>query len=720
MPEVGYRRTQSPSASRFVSALRSALIAFGYLIIFVTLDKAAVFLGTLPGVAAWYPPAGLHWPLLVFFGLAYVPVVWAAELISAVWVWSLPIPFWLSTLVTLGVTLGYGLGAAWLKHNQKIDLRLRRLQDVTGFLLAALATTLGIALVSAGELVAGGAIPLVEYPSTVFNWWVGDAIGVVIVTTFLLVHGPALTNGRRQWTTRALSAVKETALQALLVLLTLWIIFGLHLTRDFHAFYLCFLPVIWAALRRGLPGVTTCLLLINVGAVAAMRLFPYELISPIDIQLFMLVISVTGLLLGAVVTERQEAEIALTRQAAETAALYRASARLLNSGGDLSGLAVQIAQAVIEEFASAHCAVLMPIHEIEAGLKALAQAGELPTPDDMALPLSGPGLTVAAFNNGEAVYAPDVSAAPNYVSGNAFTRSELAVPLEADGRVIGVLDLQSPEPDAFDERAQRIVSAFAEHASLALENARLLEDVRVARRVAEEANQLKSQFFANASHELRTPLTSIIGSLSMIADERCDTLEEASNFSRIAYASANALLDTINELLDSAKLEAGRMEIDIRDVPLAPILSHVHALTRFQAEEKKIRFDLHVPANPGIVIRGDMSGLQRILLNLVGNAIKFTEQGSVTVSAELCREEGVARVVVRDTGIGIAPEVQANLFRPYVQADGGLTRKYGGAGLGLSISRQLAQLMGGTLTLHSAGEGQGSTFTLCLPLSGQS
>ncbi|MEK7785400.1 MAG: histidine kinase dimerization/phospho-acceptor domain-containing protein, partial [Chloroflexota bacterium] len=387
------------------------------------------------------------------------------------------------------------------------------------------------------------------------------------------------------------------------------------LTRDFHAFYLCFLPVIWAALRRGLPGATTCILLTNAGAIVAVRLFLYELISPVDIQLFMLVISVTGLLLGAVVTERKEAEIALTRQAAETAALYRAAARLLSSGGDLPGLALQIARAVTEEFASAHCAVLMPVHESEAGLKALAQAGELPTPDDVALPLNGPGLTVAAFNSGEAVYAPDVSAVPNYFCGNALTRSELAVPLEVDGRVIGVLDLQSPEPDAFDEQARRIVSAFAEHAGLALENARLLEDVRVARRVAEEANRLKSQFFANASHELRTPLTSIIGSLSMIADDRCDTLEEAGNFSRIAYASANTLLDTINKLLDSAKLEAGKMEIDIQDVTLAPVLTHVHALTRFQAEVKNIHFDIHVPANPGIVVRADMSGLQRILLN---------------------------------------------------------------------------------------------------------
>jgi signal transduction histidine kinase/integral membrane sensor domain MASE1 len=719
MPEADHRRTQPPFAFRLVPALRPALIAFSYLSIFIALDKVSAFLGTLPGGEAWYPPAGLHWPLLLSFGLAYMPVVWAAELISAVWVWSLPLPFWLSALVTLSVTLGYGLGAAWLKHDQKIDLRLRRLQDVIGFLLVALATTLGIALISAGELAAGGAIPLAEYPNTVLNWWVGDAIGVVIVTTFLLVHGPVWANGQRQWKTRVMAAVKEAAPQALPVLFTLWVIFGLRLTRDFHAFYLCFLPVIWAALRRGLPGVTTCILLINAGAVAAVRFFNYGLINPVDIQLFMLVISVTGLLLGAVVTERKETEVALTQQAAETAALYRASARLLNSGGDLPGLALQIARAVTEEFASAHCAVLMPVHESETRLKAFAQAGELPTPDDMALPLSGPGLTVTAFNSGEAVYVPDVGAAPNYVCGNALTRSELAVPLEVDGRAIGVLDLQSPERDAFDERARRIVSAFAEHASLALENARLLEDVQVARRFAEEANRLKSQFFANASHELRTPLTSIIGSLSMIADDRCDTLEEAGNFSRIAYASANTLLDTINKLLDSAKLEAGKMEIDVQDVTLAPVLTHVHALTRFQAEEKKIRFDLHVPANPAIVVRADMSGLQRILLNLVNNAIKFTDEGSILVKVEPGREEGVARIVVQDTGIGIAPAVQAQLFRPFVQADGSLTRKYGGAGLGLSISQQLAQLMGGTLTLHSAGEGQGSTFTLCLPLSRQ-
>ncbi|MGH2522308.1 MAG: sensor histidine kinase, partial [Anaerolineales bacterium] len=303
-----------------------------------------------------------------------------------------------------------------------------------------------------------------------------------------------------------------------------------------------------------------------------------------------------------------------------------------------------------------------------------------------------------------------------YIALDHRTRSELVVPLRVGDRTLGVLDLQSPEPDAFPERMRRMVAAFAERAALALENAQLLERLELARQIAEEANQLKSEFLANTSHELRTPLTAILGALSIIMDGLCDTPDEEREFLKIAQLSSQSLLSIVNAVLDVAKIEAGKMEVLAEALDVAPVFEDVYSLTRVQADDKKLRLEL-LPPQATIPVYADPDKLRQILLNLVGNAIKFTERGSVTVHAQPDLESSQMIIEVRDTGIGIPLEKQGKLFQPFVQADGSMTRKHGGTGLGLSISRRLAEMMAGTLTLHSAGEEQGCVFTLALPLA---
>ncbi len=416
---------------------------------------------------------------------------------------------------------------------------------------------------------------------------------------------------------------------------------------------------------------------------------------------------------AAVAIENAHLYDSIRQNVEELALLYRASAQLINPGADVETLAAQIASVVTKEFKSAHCAVWL-MDETGRILKRLVEAGELRVSCPPLLPVHGTGLIAAAARNGEVIYVPDVRDDPRYLDGNSATRSELAVPLKAGGRVIGALNLESPTLDAFDERTRRIVMAFAERAGLALENTQLLARLDLARRAAEEASQLKSEFLANTSHELRTPLTGIIGSLSMVLDGLCDQPEEEREFIQIAYTASEHLLAIINNVLDIAKIEAGRLEVELQALDLAALFGELRLLARVPAEEKKLHLELRPPEDRGLRVWADPDMLRQIMVNLVGNAIKFTEEGSVIVRAD--SDGGWAQITVRDTGIGIPPDKQAKLFQPFVQADGSMTRKYSGTGLGLSISRRLAERMGGTLTLYSAGAGQGTTLTLRLPL----
>ena len=407
----------------------------------------------------------------------------------------------------------------------------------------------------------------------------------------------------------------------------------------------------------------------------------------------------------------------------ETSALYKASAQLINPGGNLQSLAEQIALSVTREFEFAHCGVLL-IDEAGAQVKLIAWAGKLQEAAHSILPLDGPGVIALAARTGNTVYLPDVSADSNYVLGSLETRSEFVVPLRAGSKIMGVLDLQSRELNIFDDRTRRIITAFAEHAALALENAQLLASLDMSRQMAEDANRLKSEFLANTSHELRTPLTGIIGSLSMVLDNLCDSPEEEREFARIAYTASQRLLGIINDVLDIAKIEAGRMDVRLQAVDLEVLFKDVRALSRVQAEDKKLTLEFRPPDISPFVIWADPDKLRQVLLNLIGNAIKFTEHGGITVAARLVDGDDGAvekkiRIEVQDTGIGIPLEKQGRLFQPFVQADGSMTRKYGGTGLGLSISRRLIELMNGALTLFSAGEGQGTTFILTLPVLSQ-
>jgi signal transduction histidine kinase/CheY-like chemotaxis protein len=411
---------------------------------------------------------------------------------------------------------------------------------------------------------------------------------------------------------------------------------------------------------------------------------------------------------------------AAQRNAAELSALYRALTRLLAAGNDLPRLTRQITQILAEEFKLPHVGLLLS-DETGRELRLAAQAGDPAAP--LVLPLDGPGLTVAAARSGEPVFVPDVRADARYLLSNPQTVSEFDVPLRvadpnaaAGVRVIGVLNLESPSPDTFGPRERRTLAAFAESVALALENATLLTRLQLARQVAEEASQLKSEFLANTSHELRTPLTTILGSLQLVLEHGEALSFDDAEFVGAALAAAQRLTSLVDNLLDLTQLERGHLDVNLEPTHIAPLLEEICALLRPTAEARQLYLNLLVLPGADLPVWVAPAKLRQILHNLVSNAIKFTEQGGVTVLMQAHLPSRHLRVMVQDTGIGIPADKQSRLFQPFGQADGSSTRRHEGAGLGLEIARRLAELMGGELTLFSAGMNQGSTFTLSLAL----
>jgi PAS domain S-box-containing protein len=232
----------------------------------------------------------------------------------------------------------------------------------------------------------------------------------------------------------------------------------------------------------------------------------------------------------------------------------------------------------------------------------------------------------------------------------------------------------------------------------------------------EEASRLKSEFLANTSHELRTPLNGIIGFLQLVLDGMCDSHDEEQEFLRQALQCSRHLLGLINDVLDIAKIEAGKLALDIGRIEIQQVFEDVYTVTHVQAAQKGLKLEFEDHTEGRSHGRGDLGKVKQILINLIGNSLKFTSKGHVRVRAKAHSELGHLMFEVEDTGIGIAPGRQRVVFEKFVQADGSTTRRFGGTGLGLAISKSLVELMGGIIGIHSEGEGHGTRVYFSLPL----
>jgi signal transduction histidine kinase len=329
-----------------------------------------------------------------------------------------------------------------------------------------------------------------------------------------------------------------------------------------------------------------------------------------------------------------------------------------------------------------------------------------------------------ALLEGRSVHIPDIHADPEYTFTEAQelggVRTGLGVPMMREGVPIGVLALARSEVHPFTEKQIELVSTFADQAAIAIENVRLFEEIQDKNRQLELASENKSQFLSSMSHELRTPLNAIIGLTEMMVTNagRFGT-DKALEPLRRVNAAGNHLLNLINEVLDLSKIEAGKLDLNPEPVNLARLIDEVVGTAGQLAEKNNNRLVIEAQDNVGAITTDPMR-LKQILLNLLSNACKFTKEGEVALRMRKVADgRAWVELAVADTGIGLTAEQQAKLFQDFTQADSLTARRYGGTGLGLALSRKLARMMGGDVTVTSES-GKGSVFTVRLPGSADS
>ncbi len=417
-----------------------------------------------------------------------------------------------------------------------------------------------------------------------------------------------------------------------------------------------------------------------------------------------------NLRLGEAAQKRAAEMEAVNRVGAATATILEAD-RLLQEVVDLATASFNLYHAHVYLLDEAGVALKLKAGAGEIGRRMVEAERVIPIEMERS-------VVVQAALQREPIIVNDVSQEPNFLPNPLLpaTRAELAIPMFVGDQLLGVFDVQSDQVGFFSEEEVRIQETLAQQVAVALQNANLYAEQTATVARLQELDNLKSSFLANMSHELRTPLNSILGFTDVILEGLDGPLtDRMENDLKIVQKNGKHLLELINDVLDMAKIEAGRMTLSIEPFILDDLLEEVLEMAGGLAHEKaiEVRLDLD-PANR-LQIEADRVRLRQIMFNLVSNAIKYTDEGSVTV--RVATEGENCRIAVVDTGLGIPKEKHLSIFEAFSQVDNSTTRKVGGTGLDLPITRHLVELHGGRLWVESDGTpGSGTTFMTELPI----
>ena len=687
---------KAPTDSDRVYVLRRRLLATLFIVGYLLADRSAFYFQIWSEISAWYPPSGLALALLIGMGRRYMLPYVIACLTASVLNYHVALTSYSFLPVNVVVIGGYALAAFLLRRYFKIDWRLRSIRDVMVLLLVALPAAGLVAALGTFALVLDQVVPAGGYVNAALNWWIGDSVAITSFTPFMLVFAlPAMRRFEGLMVPDAemdysLSEVNpneaqganrllESAAFAVVILGALWIVLGPE-SPNHDEFYVFFLPIIWVAVRRGLRGATAWILLLDIGIVASLRHFHGDASHFAVLQFLMLILSLTGLVLGSLISERDRTETRLYREEERIRLLLDSTSEGV-CGVDLHGNATFCNPAFLRlvGYPSQQTLLGRNLHDVIHHTK----------PDGTAFPWEECPLH-GSLVSGERVHAPTVMLWKS--DGNSLLAEQWASPIVRNGKVMGA-----------------VITSVDITKRLQAE-----ESLHQAKESAEAANRAKSDFLANMSHELRTPMNGVLGMAALALDT--DLSPEQREYIDMVKHSGESLLALLNDILDLSKIEAGKLDLELTDFSVEDSIEEALAPIAPMAQQKSIELVWNTDGVPPLV-RGDRVRLRQVLINLAGNALKFTSEGEVTVLAETSSPPGAPLRVhfsIADTGIGIPLEKQRQIFEAFAQADMSISRRFGGTGLGLSISERLVKLMNGRIWLDSE-EGVGSVFHFELP-----